>query len=63
MIMNPAANTITPHFSSTVIRDALNKKKQIVTFTYAHSKLTIGGDSPFPGGVAKGVGNRLPEMP
>ena len=35
----------------------------ITKFNNAHKTLSKGDDNPFPGGLAKGVGNLSPETP
>jgi hypothetical protein len=32
-------------------------------FKHAQTTFTVGDDNPLPGGLAKGVGKRSPEMP
>ncbi len=41
----------------------LYKKYPITRLNNAHRTLIVGDDNPLPGGLAKGVGKLLPEMP
>lgn len=40
-----------------------NKKQQISKLKNDQTKLTMGGESPLPGGFEKGVGKKFPEIP
>jgi len=41
----------------------LNKIYPASKLKQPHNTLTVGEDSPLPGGFAKGVGNEFPETP
>ena len=63
MAAMPAKNTINEIMLSQLMPLALNSRKPTIKLNNAQTTFTVGDDKPFPGGLAKGVGNLLPQIP
>ncbi|MFI4963671.1 MAG: hypothetical protein ACHP6H_07450 [Legionellales bacterium] len=59
----PAKNTRRLHLFDKETLPVLYKTYPTTKLNNAHRTLIVGDDNPFPGGLAKGVGKLLPQMP
>ena len=59
----PAKNTISDIVFPSLNLPDLNSKNPTTRFTKAQITFVVDEDKPTPGGLAKGVGNLLPETP
>ena len=59
----PIKNTNNPNLLFELILLPLNSKYPISKFVNAHRMFIKGEDSPFPGGLANGVGKAFPDIP
>ena len=63
MVAIPVKNTTNTGTLPELTCPDLNKRYPITILKSAHSTFTVGDDSPFPGGLANGVGNLSPQTP
>jgi hypothetical protein len=59
----PAKNTRRLHLFAGETLPVLYKTYPTTKLNNPHTTLIVGDDNPLPGGLAKGVGKLLPEMP